>query len=93
MYLVSSVTTDTTFIRKFDLWYAMYRKRFTIDYLCSLFVGDGVKRQPRQIIRPHVGLKRNMGKSGEVTRNNTKTYITNDDTFLKFPKEYYTNAV
>jgi hypothetical protein len=26
-------------------------KRFMIDYICVLFVGDGVKRRPRRIIR------------------------------------------
>jgi hypothetical protein len=32
-----------------------------IDYFCALFMGDCVKRQPRRIIRKHVGLKRNAG--------------------------------
>jgi hypothetical protein len=48
-----------------------------VDYLYVSFVGDGVKRRPREIIRYHVVLERNMGESTEV--NNTKAHISNDE--------------
>jgi hypothetical protein len=36
---------------------------FRIEYLCALFVGDGVKLRYRQIIRCHVGMESNTGEN------------------------------
>jgi hypothetical protein len=38
---------------------------FTINYLCVLFIGDGVKRRSRSIIRQQVERERNMEGSRE----------------------------
>jgi hypothetical protein len=43
-----------------------------IDWLCVLFVGDGVKGRPR-----FVGLRRNTGDSRGI--NSTKTCVTNGE--------------
>jgi hypothetical protein len=39
-------------------------RRIAIDYLCLLFVGYGVRRRPRRIIRQYLGLERNMEEAG-----------------------------
>jgi hypothetical protein len=50
-YRVYYVTTDNIFVWICEVWYTVYRRRVTIDYLCVLYVGYGGKRRPRRIIR------------------------------------------
>jgi hypothetical protein len=49
---------------------------FMIDYVCILFVGDGVKRRLRRIIQQHVGPGKNTGEKREVRC--MIAYITSD---------------
>jgi hypothetical protein len=52
--------------------YFIYTKELTIDYLCVLFVVDGVKSRHRSVIRQYVGLERNMG---EIRRKKMRIYV------------------
>jgi hypothetical protein len=55
VYRVYPVNIDTMFIRIYLLQYAVQRRRFTIDCLWLIFMGDAFKRQHRGIIRQIVG--------------------------------------
>jgi hypothetical protein len=63
-----SVSTDDILTSIYGVWYTVLRRRCTVDYLCVLFVGDGIKRRPRCIVRKRVGLGRSTGESrGKLT--------------------------
>jgi hypothetical protein len=57
VYHVYSVTNDIFDMNTKSIIHYL-NKRCTIDYLCMVFVGDGVKHQPQRVIR-------NKKESGE----------------------------
>jgi hypothetical protein len=58
VYRVSSVSTDNILMWICGMLYAIRSRRFTVDYLCVLFLGDGFKPLPRHIILQQVGGER-----------------------------------
>jgi hypothetical protein len=54
------------------------KRGFKIDYLCALFVGDGVKSQLRCMMHHSTTSKGIQEKAEEFNRTNA--YITDDET-------------
>jgi hypothetical protein len=63
---VYSVSTDNILTSIYEVWYTVWKGRSKVDYLCVLFVGDGIKRRPRCMFRKHVWDGRSTGETGDV---------------------------
>jgi hypothetical protein len=50
VYRVSSVSTDNILMWICGVLYAIRGTRFTVDYLCVLFLRDSFKLLPRRIV-------------------------------------------
>jgi hypothetical protein len=55
----------------------VYRKRFTINCLCLLFMGVGVKHGSWRINRKYIGLERNTEEKKYVNRAKVALYVIN----------------
>jgi hypothetical protein len=68
VHRVYSVSTHNILTSICEVWYTVWSGRCTVDYLCVLFVGDGIKRRPRCTVRKHAREGRSTGETGDVKR-------------------------
>jgi hypothetical protein len=63
MYRVYSVAVNNILVWIWEVLVYSIMETVYCLYLCVLFVGDGVKRQPRCSVRLHIGLEVKSGES------------------------------